>query len=249
MKILHSFFIRLSPLLGIIGLTACSTQPSLPPFSRKDPARELAEKIDSSPRLSVLFVGNSYSFGVPKAFQQASASHGHTVRTGHVTFGGWTLAKHAENPSTLDKIRKGHWDIVVIQEHSKVPAMPPRKRDPLMFPPLRKLVTEVRHAGAIPILYQTWGRRDGDADRWGDDFYKMNARLRKGYQAAARNAGGIVIVPVGDAWEDEFRAGRGHALYQADGSHPSAAGDQITAETFCQVLFSSQGTERRTESR
>jgi hypothetical protein len=194
------------------------------------------------PEPSILFVGNSYSFGVPKTFSKLAAEHGKKLRVGHATYGGWTLQQHSENPATLRKIREGHWDIVVIQEQSEIPALPPKKRDAAMFPPLRKLVAQVHQEGAIPILYQTWGRRDGDQNIHLDDFHAMNRRLRLGYRAASQNAGGIVIAPVGDAWENEVSAGRGAALFMEDGSHPSALGDRLTAQTFYETIFGKPAT-------
>jgi hypothetical protein len=182
-------------------------------------------------------VGNSYSFGVPKAFSRAAAARGKKVRTGHATYGGWNLARHAENRATLNKIRNGSWDIVVIQEQSRIPAMPAWKRAARMFPPLRLLVTEARSHGAVPVLYQTWGRREGDEDLRHDDFHAMTRRLRDGYQAAARDAGGLVVVPVGDAWEREFSAGAGNPLFMEDGSHPTVKGNEITALTFVETFF------------
>jgi hypothetical protein len=159
------------------------------------------------------------------------------VRTGHATYGGWSLARHAENAPTLNKIRNGRWDIVVIQEQSVIPSLSARKRAAEMDAPLSKLVAEARSHGAVPVLYQTWGRRDGDATVKGDDFHAMTARLREGYQAAARKAGGVVVVPVGDAWEREHSAGRGGVLFLEDGSHPSEAGNAVTAAAFCEVFF------------
>jgi lysophospholipase L1-like esterase len=65
----------------------------------------------------------------------------------------------------------------------------------------------------------------------------MNARLRAGYQAAAEDAGELVVVPVGDAWEGEVSAGRGSGLYMDDGSHPTPRGNELTAETFFAAFF------------
>ena len=238
MKFLHPSIVKLSCVLGFFGITACSTQPALPPANGgRDPHQELAERVRSSPKLAVLFVGNSYSFGVPKAFSKTATGHGKSVRAGHSTNSGWSLKIHSTNAGTLKKIREGHWDIVVIQEHSEIPALPPRKRDAAMFPPLRSLVTEVRKCGAVPVLYQTWGRRDGDRNLRHDDFYAMNARIRQGYQAAAANAGNLVVVPVGDAWERETRAGHGQELFMEDGSHPTPFGNQVTAQAFYQTFY------------
>jgi hypothetical protein len=225
-------------LLGFFGVSACSSQARLPAGpGGSNPRRELAERVRTKPELAVLFVGNSYSFGVPKAFSKIAGTHGKKVRTGHATYGGWTLRQHSENEATLRKIRDGHWDIVVIQEQSEIPALPPRKRAEALFPPLRKLVLLVRHQGAIPILYQTWGRRDGDHKIPDDDFHAMTRRLREGYHAAAENAGELVVVPVGDAWEAEFSAGRGTPLYMDDGSHPTPLANDLIATTFFKTIY------------
>ncbi len=237
MKSFYPIIVKFSCILGWLGLGACSAQrPPLPVSGGAGVRDELAERVQSRRKLSVLFVGNSYSFGVPKAFSKLAAERGRPVRTGHSTYGSWTLARHADHAATLEKIRNG-WDIVVIQEQSRIPSLPPAKRDAAMFPPVRTLVTEARQQGAVPLLYQTWGRRDGDEFVAGDDFHAMTARLRNGYQAAAQASGGVAVAPVGDAWEKEFHAGRGAALFHDDGSHPSAAGDQLTARVFCEVLF------------
>jgi hypothetical protein len=147
------------------------------------------------------------------------------------------LARHAKHEPTLRKIREGKWDVVVLQEQSRIPAMERKARERLMFPPLRALDAEVRKAGAIPVLYQTWGRRDGDADVAGDHFDAMTERLRDGYRAASRDAGGLFVVRVGDAWQRESAAGRGAELFADDGSHPSPRGNDLTAAVFASTFF------------
>lgn len=225
---------NLACILSFFGISACSTRAPLP----AGPGQvELAGRVRAKPELAVLFVGNSYSFGVPKAFSKLAAGQRKEVRVGHATYGGWTLKMHAGNEATLRKIRSGRWDIVVIQEQSEIPARPARERAAAMFPPLRQLVRETRQQGAVPVLYQTWGRRDGDPKRRNDDFHAMNARLRDGYQAAAKDAGELVVVPVGDAWESEVSAGRGSGLFMDDGSHPTPRGNELTAETFFAAFF------------
>ena len=238
MNILTRLLVKWSCILGFLGLGSCATHGPLSPVrSDADARRELAGRMDANPEPEVLFVGNSYSFGVPRAFTKAAALRGKNVRTGHATYGGWTLARHAANEATLKKIRSRRWDIVVIQEQSRIPAMSSRKRAALMFPPLRLLVAEARKQGAVPVLYQTWGRKDGDPDVRGDDFHAMTRRLREGYRAAARDAGGICVVPVGDVWESEWSAGRGGILFMEDGSHPTQAGNDLTGRAFADAFF------------
>ena len=221
-------FVKFACILGFLGIPGCAAwKPAA------DPRLELERRIASSPELAVLFVGNSYSFGVPREFAKQAAARGKKVRVGHSVHGGWTLARHAADAGTLRKIRDGKWDIVVFQEYSAIPSRSGRRRAKAMDRPLRELVAEARRAGAVPVLYQTWGRRDGFEEMPGDDFHAMTGRVRAGYRAAARNAGGLHVVPVGDVWEQRFS----RDLYVDDGSHPSAAGNRLTAEVFVDAIF------------
>jgi len=227
--------LKIACMLSLSGIPACSTQ-APPPRGGGGvhPGRELAERVRSKPELAVLFVGNSYSFGVPDGFSKLAAARGKKVRVGHATAGGWTLKRHSTHEPTLRKIRQGNWDIIVIQEQSEIPALPAGKCAAAMFPPLRLLVAEARQHGAIPVLYQTWGRRGGDPKISRDTFSKMNARLRAGYQAASANAGKLVVVPVGDAWERQTPP---DSLFMDDGSHPSPKGNDLTSAVFFQTFF------------
>lgn len=202
-----------------------------------DPLAAVAARMKRAEKPSVLFIGNSYSFYVPRAFEKLAAEKGRKVHVEQVTHGGWTLAQHEKNPPTLEKIRSRRWDVVVIQEQSKIPSYPASRRDPLMFPALRELVAEVRKQGGLPVLYQTWGRRGGNPELKGDTFEAMTGRLREGYRAAASAAGNIAVVPVGDVWEKEAAAGNADKLYQKDDSHPSDEGNALTARVFLQAMF------------
>ena len=223
--------------LAAVFLLAVSTASAEETRSAADPLAAVAARMRQAEQPSVLFIGNSYSFFVPKAFGKFAASQGRKIHVEQVTNGGWTLAQHAENPPTLEKIRSRRWDVVVIQEQSRIPSYPASRRDPLMFPPLRKLVAEVRKQGALPVLYQTWGHRGGNASLKGDTTVAMTRRLREGYRAAAANAGNLAIVPVGDVWETEVAAGNADKLYQKDNSHPADYGNALTARVFYQAMF------------
>lgn len=238
MKSIYQSLMKFSSFLGFVGISACSHQPSLSShLGTGNVHQELAARVHARPELAILFVGNSYSFGVPRALSKLAVAAGRPVRIGHSTFGGWTLKRHADDDSTLKKIREGRWDIVVLQEQSEIPAKSAGECAAQMFPPLRQLVSEVRSHGAIPVLYQTWGRRDGDPHIQHDDFAAMNHRLREGYLAAARDAGGLVVVPVGDAWGREISAGHSGELFMPDGSHPTQFGSELNASVFYETFF------------
>lgn len=215
--------------LGAWSVTACGVFGPVEDGSWKPVVPERREGV---PR--VLFVGNSLSFGVPRLVAKGSAKTGGPWDVGRVAHGGWTLDRHALDPETLRTIRGGGWDVVVLQEQSRLPSVP-WQRKARMLPAAGKLAKEVREAGAVPVFYQTWGYRDGDPARKDDDFKRMNARLREGYLEAGA-AIGMAVVPVGDAWEREVVAGRGERLYHPDGIHPSPEGDALTAEVFVRRL-------------
>lgn len=212
-------------ILAFFGLSSCGIFPR-----SESPIRKTNE-------LSVLFIGNSYSFDVPKMFRELSDKEGKKVKVASCTHGGWTLAMHEKHEPTLKKLRSKKWDIVVIQDFSLNGAYPESRRQKEMYPSVVFFVNEARSIGARPMLYQTWGRRDGQDGLIGDDFYQMNARIREAYSNAAKLAGGVDVVPVGDAWEKEFRKGNGDKLFIEDGSHPSEYGNRVSAEVFYQAIF------------
>ena len=81
----------------------------------------ISSSIVSAKELNVLFIGNSYTYvnDVPKMVQNLAHAAGHTLTYDQHTEGGWTLDKHWHSDITLNKIRQGGWDIVVIQGHSQ----------------------------------------------------------------------------------------------------------------------------------
>lgn len=104
-----------------------------------------------------------------------------------------------------------------------------------MQPALLRLAEEARSVGAMPMLVQTWGRRDGDPANPRSGFHAMNDQVREGCRRAARHAG-VEMIPTGDAWQREVDAGRADAIFHADGSHPTRHGNQITAETVLRAM-------------
>ncbi len=223
-------------LLCLLALFSCAPMPApLPQREESAAIREVRERLRGKARPAVLFVGNSYSFGAPGALKRLASRNGISARIDTETHGGWSLEQHAAHEPTLRSIREGSWDVVVLQEHSLRPAASVDERARAMVPAMRVLAAEARAAGAVPVIFQTWARRDAGAA--GPDFPTRHRRVREGCRAAARAAGDLGVVPVGDAWAAEMAAGRGNRLYQEDGSHPSREGDRLTARVFFDTLF------------
>ena len=114
----------------------------------------------------VLFIGNSYTTvnDLPGVFASLARSGGHRVETKSAAVDGWTLANHADSSATATALTASSWDIVVLQEQSQIPAIE-EFRQTQMYPAARRLISSIRNRGARPLLYLTWGRRDGWASR------------------------------------------------------------------------------------
>jgi len=149
------------------------------------------------------------------------------------------LQYHLSDQKTLERIRKGNWDYVVIQEQSQMPALG-GKHEKAFHRSVDRFTRIIREAGSEPILFMTWGRRDGDRDHKEifPDYETMQKRLSSAYIAAARR-NQIPMAPVGDAWSAvrQRDAKLGNALYFGDGSHPSAYGAYLTSCVFFWGLF------------
>ena len=197
------------------------------------------DKSDLTPK-RVLFIGNSYTAQIKGALLHMLANSRYkSTSFEFITKGGATLQQHLNDPQTLDQIKTGNWDIVVLQDQSKIPAL--QEQYARLFHDAVDTFTEViRDAGAEPMLYVTWGRRDGDSKNRDifPDYDTMQQKLLSAYRdAAERN--GLTTAPVGDAWSIIRKKDKalGRELYKDDGSHPSSKGAFLASCVFFRSLF------------
>ncbi len=149
------------------------------------------------------------------------------------------------------------WGIVILQDQSQIPGFP--QDDPTWLASKAaadELNTLVSTNGDDTWLFQTWGRRDGDADNptLFPDYSTMQDRLTEGYAALSEALSTpdrpVGVAPVGEAFrivfDDIIAAGLdpladGSAftqLYASDGSHPSMNGTYLAA---CVITASVSG--------
>jgi hypothetical protein len=214
------------------------------PAIANNPHASLVERVNSAKTLRVLFIGNSYSFQIPNVFKKIALDEGQKIEVDQATQGGWTLSKHSAARATLDKIANGNWDVVVLQEQSIIPALPMNQRNRMMNEPARKLASAIRKAGAIPVFFLTWGRKDGDKRNAAvfpnDTYAAMQKRLVAGYKNAASHAGRAHIVPVGEVWSALRQMKKDKGLYTRDGSHPGKRGNYLGACVFYSTLYNKE---------
>jgi hypothetical protein len=200
------------------------------------PAATSSTSAASDGALRVLFLGNSYTYynNLPRIVEEFAAASGkRKIETRMIAPGGASLADHLANKRTLEAIRSGRWDYVVLQEQSQLGAVylvngEARVANPdAFFAAARKLDAEIRKAGAKTVLYHTWSRRDApDSDR---------AMLDYAYLRSARELDAAVAL-VGLAWQQARAELRGASLYADDGSHPSTSGSYLAAAVIYATL-------------
>eukprot|EP01061_Rhynchopus_euleeides_P014903 TRINITY_DN2565_c0_g1_i10.p1 TRINITY_DN2565_c0_g1~~TRINITY_DN2565_c0_g1_i10.p1 ORF type:complete len:1314 (+),score=232.25 TRINITY_DN2565_c0_g1_i10:48-3989(+) len=156
--------------------------------------------VASGKQQRVLFIGNSYSFGIPELYKQVAEQRLAglaVVHTAHLV-GGRTLWEHNEDAGVTAALEGGDYDVVVLQDQSLTPAMlmrdqqllqPTRLQESARLSTLSMVKYAQRVASAAPhahiVLYETWGR-EGDGkppfDRYPCLSYTgMSAALQSGY--------------------------------------------------------------------
>lgn len=219
---LIGFFLAASTLLL---LHACGRIPDAPTQQAARPLR-------------VLFIGNSYTYvnNLPQMLfgLAQSATPPRPLETATVVRGGASLQQLWDDGSAVAAIKRGGWDVVVLQEQSRLGNQAPPVNgvlqigDPTAFHAYaRRFDAEIRRAGAKAVFYLTWARQDAP---------ETQAALNAAYQSIARelNAG---LAPVGPAWALALQRHPQLRLHQEDQSHPSITGTYLAACVFYATLY------------
>lgn len=175
----------------------------------------------------ILFIGNSYTYywNLPQNVAQMAEERKIPMQVQQSTSGGVNLEMHwksARNLKTMDLIREGNFDAIVLQDQSLRPVLEPDST--LKYGTL--LGEAIKSSGAQPFVYLTWARKNNPM---------MQSKLNATYKALANKIGGKVV-PVGPAWKLARSLRPDIALFEKDGSHPSSLGTYLTACVFFKVL-------------
>ncbi len=200
--------------------------------------------------LRVLFIGNSYTYvnDLPNTVSKLAAASGDYLYYQSSAPGGYSLSQHAFYAPTLSLIAQGGWDYVVLQDQSQNPSLPDNYVNMAVYPFARMLdsLVHVSNPCAKTVFYMTWGRKNGDADNCASwppvcTYAGMDSMLRLRYSIMAEN-NDAWLCPAGKVWYRLRNTQPGLELYQADQSHPSAAGTYATATAFYSLLFGKDPT-------
>lgn len=192
-----------------------------------------------------LFLGNSYTAAnnLPHMVADVALSAGDTLFFDSNTPGGYTLEGHSTNETSLNKIKSGDWDFVVLQEQSQLPSLPIAQVIEDVFPYARILDSIINEFNPCceTVFYMTWGRKNGDVsncDIWPPvcTYEGMDSLLNLRYRMMA-DSNDAILSPVGAVWHHIREHYPEIELYSADESHPSVAGTYAAACCFYSSLF------------
>lgn len=196
----------------------------------------MAQQQTIKENISVLFIGNSYTFmnDMPFIFQKMAKEEGYNAYVDTLVHGGKNLQYHADRKETYEKIRSRNWTYVVIQGHSNEFATPKTEIEKKSKVNLGRIIDSVRTNNSCTkiVLYMTWAYKNGNPN-WEpiNSYEKMQNMVAENYMWVAKDFNAIVC-PVGIIWEDVRKKMKNLNLYIEDEKHPNLYGSFISAATF-----------------
>lgn len=205
----------------------------------------LIHPIVSQTTKKVLFIGNSQTFvnDVPNLVKQMASSVGDILDYEDSTFGSYSLDQHANNTQTMDKIKKGGWEYVVIQGSSGTPSLSEDYVAANVYPNYRRINDSIKKYNpcAKTVIYQTWGYKNGFPSQCASwpavcTYEGMDDLLQTRFKTISEDIH-AAISPVGKVWRRFRELQPTTNLYHADQYHASLHGSYLSAMTFYSLLF------------
>lgn len=179
-------------------------------------ACQSATTAPSVPPARILFIGNSYT-GINGGLDALLVGLAPSAAAESLAPGGFTLEGHWGAGTALEKIRRGGWSYVVLQEQSQTPVLAPQLFDTYV----RGFAQEIRQSVATPVLLMTWERPDSVASG------VTTANLAAAYDQIGA-AVGARVAPAGLAFAAAARERPDIVLTSPDG-HPTVEGSYLAA--------------------
>jgi len=176
-------------------------------------------------KLKILFIGNSHTYfnDMPAMVKKLAEGAGFDASVTMIAHGGWFLKQHlAEHSKEAEfNIRHGDYDYVVLQEHTH-----PFEEETAYLNSIRVFSEMIRNAGAVPVVYATWAKKDDAA---------AEPRMEE-LQARAARENGALLAEVGKKWWETLKKSPELNLYYTDGQHASEVGSALAAGVIWDVI-------------
>lgn len=194
----------------------------------------------------VLFLGNSYTDvnNLPQLIHDVAISAGDTLIYDKNAPGGYRLENHFNDLTSKAKIMAGGWDYVVLQGQSQEPVTYTNGFLTAGIE-LYTLIKQYNNCAVI-MPYITWGRKNGDAGNCPFfpevcTYQGMDSALKSKYLYLSKFINGEAS-PVSVVWNYLRKNHPSIELYDADESHPNAAGSYAAACCFYASIFKKDPT-------
>jgi len=196
--------------------------------------------------LNILFVGNSYTYvnDLPNLLTSLSQSNDKKITTTSFTTGGARFMTHWQNENLKQVIKKGDYDIMILQGQSQEVAFPPNQFYNEVYPYAKSLdsLYKVYNPKGRVIYFMTWGYRYGDKQNC--QFYSpfcsyetMSKELCKNYSTMASDFQSE-LSPIGSAWLYLYNQDTASFdLHSQDYSHPNTKGSYFAACVLYTTIF------------
>ena len=196
---------------------------------------------------NVLFLGNSYTFynNLPQLVANLSKSAGKTVDFEYNAPGGYTIQAHLTNIITMDLIRQGKWDIVILQEQSQIPTIDYYRYN-MMYPAMISISDSIRKYNkcATIVTFMSWGRKNGGQQCDQNkvhcspvfvDFSHMQDSLESAFTDISDKISAC-IAPIGIVWKNALKD-KTIELHDYDEGHPNFEGSYLSACVLYSVIW------------
>lgn len=192
---------------------------------------------NDKPVFDILFIGNSYTYSpdiptIVETFINKDPNSPIRVNVDSSVQPGLHMRDQWERGEPLQKIRSKNWHYVILQNQSNWACFPQMRKDFMQYG--RMFADEIRSAGGIPIIPETWPKEPNT--KWYTDipqiknFEYMAARLSVHTPEVASHLNGE-LVPINYYWIKAMQKTRGIKLYR-DGSHMSLAGAYLVTLVY-----------------
>ncbi len=200
------------------------------------------EALPTNRSYTFLMIGNSYTYvnDLWSMFNRVIQDEGYLdAMIDHVTEGGYDLIRFS-NPTdpfgsiVEDRLNSHQYDFIFYQDQSLFPATSPD----LFITGAKRMHDRIQKTGTRDVLYMTWGRKPTSPDLAANNLtYEQHAqKVMAAYEAVGEKEG-IPVSRVGAAF---YLVNASHPeieLYNADMTHPSAAGSYLAALCHFATVF------------
>lgn len=185
----------------------------------------------STDATDVLFIGNSMTYynTLCEVVEGIAKKKGHNINCSEVTLGGSTLKYHMQAEDTLNAIKKGGYEVVILQDIvGTFNGNDLMEGANTLVPIIRKY-----NPGVQIVFYEPWPVKptlDGE--------FNLTSYFTENYIKTAKKHNAM-LAPAGEAFYDIY-VNSGLDFYCLDEKHPQPLGTFISAATIYYTLFNEE---------